>query len=116
MGTPMAIGLVDMRRSVPPKGATSMPRPLVLTKWMEIRPRAAASSAQSPMRPRWPELRRPTTAMPCSRAFSTASPTACSPMVWPKPWSPSSTATAPASTTVFTRRPACTVPDWSQWT
>ena len=69
----MLTGLVDMRRSVPPKGATIMPSPLVLTKWIEMRPLAAASSAQSPMRPRWPELRRPTTETPYSRALSAAS-------------------------------------------
>ena len=70
IGTPMLTGLVDMRRSVPPKGATIMPSPLVLTKWIEMKPLAAASSAQSPMRPRWPELRRPTTETPYSRALS----------------------------------------------
>ena len=53
----MHIGLVPKRRSVPPKGATISPRP-TFTKWMETRPASAARSAQSPMRPIWPELRR----------------------------------------------------------
>ena len=56
-GMPAAIGLAERRRWVPPKGATRMPPPLVLTKWSEILPALAAISAQSPIRPRWPEFR-----------------------------------------------------------
>ena len=63
-GTPAAIGLAESRRSVPPNGATRMPPPLVLTKWSETLPALAAISAQSPIRPRWPEFRSATTATP----------------------------------------------------
>ena len=57
-GTPAAIGLAESRRWLPPNGATRMPPPLVLTKWSETLPAWAAISAQSPMRPRWPEFRK----------------------------------------------------------
>ena len=66
-GMPAAIGLAESRRWVPPKGATRMPPPLVLTKWSETLPAGAAISAQSPIRPRWPEFRTATTATPCAR-------------------------------------------------
>ena len=41
-----------------------------LTKWIETRPWPAARSAQSPMRPTWPELRSVTTARPAERALA----------------------------------------------
>ena len=52
------------------EGATRMPPPLVLTKCSETLPAAAAISAQSPMRPRWPEFRSATTATPWRPALS----------------------------------------------
>ena len=50
----------DSRRAggrVPPYGATRMPKPDVLTKWMEAKPACATCSAHAPMRPRCPALR-----------------------------------------------------------
>ena len=67
-GTPMASGLVDRRRSLPPKGATRC-APEVLRKCSETCPASAAISAQSPSRPRCPQLRRPTKAIPCRAAL-----------------------------------------------
>ena len=55
-GTPTQNGAVDSRRSSPPNGATRI-EPAALTKWIEIKPAAAARSAHSPTRPTWPELR-----------------------------------------------------------
>ena len=69
-GTPAAIGLAESRRWLPPNGATRMPPPLVLTKWSETLPAWAAISAQSPMRPRWPEFRSATTATPWRPALA----------------------------------------------
>ncbi len=83
-GTPMQTGLVEKRRSTPPNGATSSP-PSTLTKWSETRPASAARSAQSPMRPRWPEWRSPIIATPASRALAMPKSTASGPIVWPKP-------------------------------
>ncbi len=49
----------------------------MLTKWSETLPAWAAISAQSPMRPRWPEFRSATTATPCRPALSIPSFIAC---------------------------------------
>ena len=105
LGTPTANGLVDMRRSTPPNGATSAPTPEALTKWTDTMPAAAARSGQSAMRPRWLELRSPTTETPPARAFSTPRSTACSPTVWPKPNPPSTTAKPGASRRTSISRP-----------
>ena len=59
-----AIGLADSRRLTPPKGAAKMPPPLVLTKCKETLLARAAIHAQSPIRPRCPELRSATAAIP----------------------------------------------------
>ena len=83
-GMPTQNGAVDSRRSRPPNGATSS-EPGALTKWIEIRPAAAARSAHSPTRPTWPELRSDTAASPAAFAFSTPMSTACGATVWPKP-------------------------------
>src|SRR5450755_4468882 len=68
-GTPTVIGLVDRRLSLPPNGATRC-APDVFRKCSETWPSAAASSAQSPTRPRWPQLRRPTIAIPVLAALA----------------------------------------------
>ena len=68
-GTPIAIGLVESRRSLPPNGATRC-APDVLRKCSDTCPASAAISAQSPSRPRWPQLRRPIIAMPVFAAFA----------------------------------------------
>ena len=83
-GTPMATGLVDMRRSVPPNGATRR-LPAEFTKCSEIWPAAAAISGQSPMRPRCPELRKAMIEIPLRDALSMPRRTARGPMVWPNP-------------------------------
>ena len=62
-GTPIEIGFVDSRRSLPPYGATRC-APDVLRKCSDTWPAAAAMSDQSPTRPRWPQLVRPIIAMP----------------------------------------------------
>ena len=46
-------GLVPSLESVPRKGATSGSWPATLVKWMEMKPSAAAISANLPMRARW---------------------------------------------------------------
>ena len=53
--------------------------------WMDAQSDSAARSAQSPMRPRWPEFFKAVTATPCRRAFSTPRSTVCSPTVCPNP-------------------------------
>ena len=63
-GTPAAIGLAESRASREPWGATSTPKPEVLTKCSESSPASAQRSAQCPIRPRWPVLRTPSAAMP----------------------------------------------------
>ena len=68
--------------AAPPYGATKI-EPAALTKWIETNPSAAAISAQSPMRPMWPELRKATAASPLALHFSMPSFTACGPTVWP---------------------------------
>src|SRR5690242_4966630 len=97
-GTPIVIGLVDSRRSVPPNGATRC-APDVLRKCSDTWPAAAANSAQSPTRPRWPQLRRPINAIPHSAAFATPRRVAYSPITWPKPRLPSTIASVGVSTT-----------------
>ena len=69
-GAPAAIGLAESRRSLPPCGATRMPKPDVLTKWKETRPASASCSAQAPMRPRWPALRMAMMAKPPASALA----------------------------------------------
>ena len=54
-GTPIASGLVDSRRSLPPNGATRC-APDVLRKCSDTWPAAAAISAQSPRRPEVPAV------------------------------------------------------------
>src|SRR6202158_4060401 len=68
-GTPTVIGLVESRRSLPPKGATRC-APEVFRKCSDTWPSAAANSAQSPTRPRWPQLRRQTIALPLFAALA----------------------------------------------
>ena len=97
-GTPIEIGFVDSRRSLPPKGATRW-APEVLRKCNDTWPAAAAMSAQSPTRPRCPQLRRPIIAMPVSRAFAIPSFAANSPITWPKPRLPSTMAIVALSNT-----------------
>src|SRR6202030_4342186 len=67
-GTPTVIGLGESRRSLPPKGATRG-APDVFRKCTDTWPSPAANSAQSPTRPRWPQLRSPTIAMPLLAAL-----------------------------------------------
>src|SRR4029079_14307571 len=92
-GTPMVIGFVERRRSLPPNGATRW-APEVLRKCSETCPWPAASSAQSPTRPRCPQLRKPTIAMPVLAALRVPSAPAYSPTIWPKPRLPSTMAMA----------------------
>ncbi len=99
VGTPIASGLVDSLRSLPPKGATRC-APEVLRKCSDTWPSAAAISAQSPSRPRWPQLRRPTIAMPDFAALAMPSLVANSPITWPNPRLPSTIASASLSNTI----------------
>ena len=62
-----------------------------MTKWIEIKPAAAARSAHSPTRPTWPELRSEIAERPVAFAFSTPMSTAIGAIVWPKPKRPSTT-------------------------
>ena len=87
-----------------------------LTKWMDTSPASAARSAQSPMRPTWPELRSVTTASPAARALAMPMSTAAGPMVWPKPRLPSSTAWLALSATTVGAWPARTLPSCSHCT
>ena len=64
---------------------------------------AAAISAQSPIRPRWPEFRSATTATPWRPALAMPSFIASSPITWPKPNWPSTTAIASFSKTIVER-------------
>src|SRR5260221_9651709 len=48
IGAPAAIGLADRRRSLPPCGATRIPKPEVLTKCTETMPAAATCSGHAP--------------------------------------------------------------------
>ena len=91
IGKPIENGAVEMRRSTPPKGATSW-LPATLTKWTETSPASAAISAHSPMRPRWPALFSATTQAPDFAAFLIPTCTASGPIDWPKPKRPSTTA------------------------
>ena len=106
---PAQNGAVDMRRSVPPNGATST-LPEALTKWMETRPAAAAISAQSPTRPMWPALRSATIDRPIALHLSMPICTACGATVWPKPYRPSTTASTGVSVLISTLRSATTAP------
>jgi hypothetical protein len=90
-GTPIAIGFVDSRRSLPPNGATRC-APDVLRKCSDTCPASAAISAQSPSRPRCPQLRRPIIAMPFAFAFAMPMRVAVSPVTWPNPRCPSTIA------------------------
>ncbi len=94
----MAIGAVDMRRSMPPKGATETLCG-AFTKWTETSPSPAAISAHSPTRPTWPALRSAIAESPTALHFSTPNRTACRATVWPKPYLPSSTAMTGVSLT-----------------
>ena len=85
-----------------PAVANADPKPKEIT--------AAAMSGQSPMRPRWPELRSATTATPCRVHLAMPSCMACSPMVWPNPNCPSTTAMTSFSKTTCIDRPANTLP------
>ena len=67
-GIPTQNGAVEKRRSSEAKGAT-ITEPEAVTKWIETRPAAAARSAHSPTRPRWPELRKAIAARPVAFAF-----------------------------------------------
>ena len=82
----------------PPNGATRI-EPAALTKWIEIKPAAAARSAHSPTRPTWPELRSEIAERPVAFAFSTPMSTAIGAIVWPKPKRPSTTPITGVSTT-----------------
>src|SRR5262249_60002559 len=97
-GTPIVTGLVDRRLSLPPKGATRC-APEVFRKCSDTWPASAASSAQSPTRPRCPQLRSPIMAMPAFRALATPSAPANSPTTCPKPRLPSTIAIVSLSNT-----------------
>ena len=108
-GTPTQNGAVESRRSVPPKGATST-LPEALTKCTETSPASAAISAQSPTRPMWPAFLSATMERPMALHLSMPMATACGVTVWPKPCSPSTTASTGVSLTTLTLRSACTTP------
>ena len=82
-------GLVPSRASEPLCGATSGACPATFVKCTLMSPASAHCSAQAPILARWWELRIPTTATPCSRAFGMPSPMACFPRHWPNPTPPS---------------------------
>jgi len=94
-GAPIDHGLVPTILRRPPHGAIAGP-PLVAMS--ATQPCSAAMRVKYMQVPKWFELRTATTPTPCSFARRTASFIACAAIDWPMPSRPSSTATAPAST------------------
>ena len=110
VGAPRQSGLVPMRASVPPGGATPRPKPWLFTVARSAMPVFAAASAYSPSRPMWPECLSVPAARPSAWARGMRRSSRRCACTWPSPLPPSTTSTPAVSLTTVNGAPGTTRP------